>query len=129
MIDSRTVVKKRRRVDAGTQFFPKQHSSRPTRPLLRDHSSRRGARRLLCRRDHECDPGIPAVGPVLVGKFPVAFEIEITLRRGAQRNDEPELRAGTDDLRLEAADVIARTAVATDLLVDIPNGTDKKLFR
>src|SRR5262249_41152516 len=93
------------------------------------NSSRRGARRLLCRRDHECDPGVPAVGPVLVGEFPVAFEIEITLRRGAQRNDEPELRAAAHDLRLEAADVIARTAVATDLLVDIADGTDKKLFR
>ena len=30
MIDCRTVVKNRRRADARTQFFPKQHSSRPT---------------------------------------------------------------------------------------------------
>src|SRR5712691_9701084 len=45
--------------------------------LFRDHSFRRGARRLFGRRDHECDPGIPAVGPVLVGEFPIALEIEV----------------------------------------------------
>ena len=97
--------------------------------LFRDHSSWRGARRLFRRRDHERHPGVPAIGPVLVGEFPVGFEIEITLRLSGQGNDESELRAGADDLRLEAADAIAGAAVAADLLVDIANGTDKKLFR
>src|SRR5262245_25177029 len=97
--------------------------------LFRDHSSRRGARHLFRWRDHECDPGVPAVGPVVVGKFPVAFEIEISLRRGGQGNDESELRADANHARVEAADPIAGAAVATDLLVDIANGTDKKLFR
>jgi hypothetical protein len=41
-----------------------------------------GARRLFRRRDPERDPRIPAVGPILVGEFPVAFEIEVTLGRG-----------------------------------------------
>src|SRR5262249_875628 len=97
--------------------------------LFRDYSSRRGARRLFRRRDHERHPGVPAVGPIVMGEFPVAFEIEIALRRGAQGNDDSELRADTDDLRLEAADAIAGATVAPDLLVDIANGTDKKLFR
>src|SRR5262249_38025958 len=97
--------------------------------LFRDHSSRRGARRLFRWRDHECDPGVPSVGPVVVGKFPVAFEIEVALRRSAQGNNDSELRADTDDLRLEAANAIAGAAVAADLLVNIANGTDKKLFR
>jgi hypothetical protein len=66
--------------------------SAPVRCLLCDHPPRRGARRLLGRRDHECDPSIPAIGPVLVGELPVAFEVEIALRRGAQGNDESELR-------------------------------------
>src|SRR5262249_19227352 len=95
--------------------------------LFRDHASRRGARRLFRRRDHECDPGVPAVGPVLAGELPVAFEIEITLRGAAQGDDVSELRADADNLRLEAADAIA--GAATQLSVDIANGTDKKLFR
>ena len=65
----------------------------------------------------------------MVGEFPVAFEIEVRLRRGAQRNDEPDLGANADYPRPEAADAIAGAAVATDLLVDIADGTDKKLFR
>src|SRR5262249_7726935 len=97
--------------------------------LFRDHASRRGTRRLLRRRDHECDPGVPAVGPVLAGELPVAFEIEITLRGAAQGDDVSELRADADNLRLEAADAIAGAAVATQLSVDIADGTDKKLFR
>src|SRR5215471_20996459 len=41
--------------------------------LFRDHSSRRRARRLFRRRDHERHPSVPAVGPVLVGEFPVVL--------------------------------------------------------
>ena len=37
--------------------------------LLCDHASRRGARRLFRRRDHERHPGIPAVGPVVMGEL------------------------------------------------------------
>ena len=109
-----------------------QGVSRNQRPrasaLFGDHFSRCGARRLFCRRDHERDPGIPSVGPVLVGEFPIAFEIEITLRLGSQGNDESELRAGADDLRLEAADAVAGAAVATDLLVDVADDTDLELL-
>src|SRR6516165_4175052 len=87
--------------------------------LFRDHPPPRGARRLFGRRDHERDPGIPAIGPVLVGEFPVAFEIEITLNLSGQGNDEPDLWPGADDLRLKAAHAIAGAAVAPDLFVDI----------
>ena len=59
--------------------------------LFRDHAPRwrRGRRR---RRDHECDPRIPAIGPVLRGKFLVAFEIEVALHLADGKN-ESELRA------------------------------------
>src|SRR5215831_3026639 len=97
--------------------------------LFRDHSTRRGARRLFRRRNHKCHPGVPAIWPVLVGELPIAFEIEITLNLSGQGNDESELRTHADDLRLEAANAIAGAAVAADLLVDIANGADKKLFR
>src|SRR5262249_16247478 len=93
-----------------------------------DHSPRRGARRLFRRRDHECDPGVPAVGSVLVGKFPVALEIEITLRLSGQGNDEPDLRPGAHHLRLEAADAIAGAGVATHLSIDIADDADLNLL-
>src|SRR5262249_20518309 len=89
---------------------------------------RRGAVLGACSA-HERHPGVPAVGSVVVGEFPVAFEIDVALRRGAQGNDDSELRADADDLRLETADAIAAAAVAADLLVDLANGTDKKLLR
>src|SRR5262249_42009931 len=109
-------------------------SSTPTdqnqRPLSRGHASRcRWGRRLFRWRDHECHPGVPSVGPVLVGEFPVAFEIEVPLCRGGQGNNKTDLRAHANPARPEAPDAIAGTAVAADLLVDIANGTDKKLFR
>src|SRR5262245_62816469 len=101
------------------------YAPRPSQPaLLRNHPSRRGARRLLCRRDHERDPAVPAGGPVLVAEFPVAFEIEVTLRLSGQGNNEAELRTHTNHARLEAAHPIAGAAVAADLLVDIADGTD-----
>src|SRR5262249_13537671 len=97
--------------------------------LLRDHASRcRWGRRLFGRRDHECDPGVPSVGPVLVGEFPVAFEIEVGLRRGAQGNNESELRTHADNLRLEAADAITGAAVAADLFVHIAHHSNLKLL-
>src|SRR5262245_15636802 len=96
--------------------------------LLRHHSSRRGARRLFRRRDHKCDPGVPAVRSILCGEFLVAFDVEVALRRGGQGNDEPELRAHTDHLGLEATHPIAGAAVATQLSVDVADETGLKLF-
>jgi hypothetical protein len=98
------------------------------RTLFGDHSSGRSARRLFCRRDHECDPGIPAVGPVLVGEFPVAFDIEITLRLGGQGNDESELRPGAHHLRLEAAHAIAGAAVAPEFCVHVADDAGLELL-
>ena len=97
---------------------PRDFRETPSGPLFRSHQPRRGRGRWRCRRDHECDPGVPAVRPVLGGEFPVALEIEIALHV-ADREDEPDLRAEADDLRLEAADPIAVAAVAADLLVDV----------
>src|SRR5215471_5087047 len=97
--------------------------------LIRDHASRcRWARPLLRRRDIECDPAVPAGGPVLVAEFPVAFEIEITLKLIAQGNDVSELRPRAHHRRLEAAHLVAGAGVATDLLVDVADGTDKNVF-
>ena len=64
----------------------------------------------------------------MVGEFPVAFEIEITLRLGGQGNDESNLRPGAHHLRLEAAHPIAGAAVATDLFVHVADDADLNLL-
>src|SRR5262249_32270766 len=96
--------------------------------LFLDHSSRRRARCLPRRRGHEGPPGIPAGRSILRGEFLVAFDIEVTLSRGGQGNDEPELRAHTDHLGLEATHPIAGATVATQLSVDVADEPDLKLL-
>src|SRR5439155_361361 len=92
------------------------------------HSSRRGARRLLRRREHERDPGIPAIRPVCIVELPVALEVQIGPRRGADGNNEPDLRPDADHARLEASDAIAGAAVAADLIIDVAYEPDLKLL-
>src|SRR5262252_7461874 len=87
--------------------------------LFCDHSSRRRARRLLRRREHECEPHVPAVRPILVFEFLVAFDVEVALSCGAYRNDEPDLRSDAKYAGLEATDAIARPTVAADLIIGI----------
>ena len=58
-------------------------------------------------------------GRFWLAKFPVTFEIEVPLCRGAQGDDQPELRANADHLRLETADAIAGAAVAAELFVNL----------
>ena len=93
-------------MEASDRLFREQRPSR--------HCARCGR----SRRDHERRPRIPAIGPVLRGKFLVAFEIEVTLHLADGKN-ESDLRADTDHLRLEASDAIAGAAVATDFLVKV----------
>ena len=82
----------------------------------------------LPRRKHERDPCVPAVRPICVVEFLVAFEIEIALGGGADGNNETDLRPNANHARLEAADPIARPAVAADLVIDIADETDLKLL-
>jgi hypothetical protein len=63
-----------------------------------------------------------------LGEFLVAFEIEVPFSRGGQRNNEPELRADADHLRLEAAEVVAGATVAPDLFVDVADKTNLDLL-
>src|SRR5580692_10287811 len=88
---------------------------------------RRGWRR-RGRRDRKGHPGIPAGGPVFRGELPIALEIEISLHLVGERNDEADLGTDACDLRLEAADAIARSAVAADLPVDVSNQSDLDLL-
>ena len=44
------------------------------------------------------------------------------------RKDEPDLRADTGDPRLETADLIAGAAITPNLIVEIADGSNKKLF-
>src|SRR5215468_10985049 len=89
--------------------------------------SGRCRRRRRVLRNRKRHPGIPARGPVLGGEFLVSLDVEEALH-GAYREDESDLRPDGRHLRLEAADVISRAAVAADLLVDIADETDKGLL-
>src|SRR5215468_3056656 len=79
------------------------------------------------RRDRKSHLGVPARGLVFGGKFPVGLEVEITLHV-ADRKSESNLRTDTSHLRTEAADTIARTAVATKLLVDVAHQANLNLL-
>src|SRR6185295_5104474 len=62
-------------------------------------------------RDHECDPGVPAIGTMTRVELLVGFEVEITLMI-TDRKDVTELRPDPDHPRLEGADSVATAAVA-----------------
>src|SRR5579871_855586 len=74
--------------------------------LFRDQMLRR-CRRRWCRRYHKRHPGIPAIWPILGGELLIGLEIEVALHV-ADREDEAHLRPDSENLRLEAADTIAR---------------------
>src|SRR5258706_4228400 len=95
--------------------------------LFGDHSSCWVARRLFRRRDHECDPCIPAIGPVCRVELRIGFEVHIALQI-AERDDVTDLRPDADYLRLEATYPIAGAAVATELIVDIADYADLNLL-
>src|SRR5215475_11275818 len=73
----------------------------------------------LSRRDHECGPHVPAVGPVCRVEFPVALEVHVALIVIAELEDVADLRSDAADPRFEAADPVAGPAVARNLLVDV----------
>jgi hypothetical protein len=74
------------------------------------------------------DAALGVVRPAIVREFPIAFEIKVTLSRGADGNNESELRANADDLRLEATHAISGATVATDLFVDIADQPNLELL-
>src|SRR6516164_10151509 len=82
----------------------------------------------LARRKRYCEPGIPAGRTVRRIELPIALEIETGLHR-AGREGVVDLRANAHDARLELANVIAGSAVGTDLVIDIADGADKDLLR
>jgi hypothetical protein len=45
------------------------------------------------------------------------------------RKDKSDLRTDAGDTGLKTADAITGAAVTTNLIVEITNGSDKKLFR
>src|SRR6267142_5879850 len=80
------------------------------------------------RRDGKGHPRIPAGWPVFRSELAVSLEIEIALHV-ADRKQEPDLGADANHLGLEAADTVARTAVAAELLVDIAYEANHDLLR
>src|SRR6266850_2659134 len=65
---------------------------------------------------------------MLLRKLLVAFHVEIALVMFVKRNDIADLWSDTGNARFEAADTIARSAIASKLVIEISNGTDEKLL-
>ena len=63
----------------------------------------------------------------MLGALLVAPEVQVALM-GAKRNDMADLRADAEDARLEAANAVARSAVACELLVNVSRQTDMRLL-
>src|ERR1700761_7686700 len=101
----------------------------PHAPLLfRDDVLRCGGWRGGRGRDHKCQPGIPAGRSIHVAKFPIGFEVDVTLEALTQRNDVAELRTDAEYLRLETSDMVARAAVATEFFVGVACQTNLNLL-
>src|SRR5215467_3360389 len=83
---------------------------------------------LRSRRDREREPDVPAVRPVLGRELPVGFQVEISLQV-PDGKEVADLRAKTDDARLKTADAVSGPAVTADLLIEVADNTNKKLFR
>src|SRR5262245_40540541 len=84
-------------------------------------------RRRRCGGEIERQPEIPARRPILVGKFAIGFQVQISLQVSDRKN-VANLRTNADHPRLEAADSIAGAAVAADLLVEVTHETDLPLL-
>src|SRR5262245_25566371 len=97
--------------------------------LFRDDGSARWWRRSgSSGREYEGGPYVPTLGSVVGAELFVTFEIEVALMFCAYRKDVSDLRPHAEDPGLEAADPVARPAVARDLLVAISNQADKQLL-
>src|SRR5262245_60422229 len=97
--------------------------------LLFAHHWGRGRRR--CRRlwrDGQGHPRVPALRPVLGLEFPVGLQVEIALGIFADREDVAELRPEAEHARLEAAEPVAQSAVARDLLEGIADDAELQLL-
>ena len=71
------------------------------------------------RRDRKREPRIPSLGPGHRGEFPEPLEVGATLIMFVDRRDVADLRPDTGHARLEATDLVARPAVARDLIEQI----------
>src|SRR5215469_12075910 len=81
-----------------------------------------------CRRDRKREPDVPAVGSILGGELPVGFQVEISLQV-PDGKEVADLRAEADDARLKTADAVSGSAVTADLLIEVADNADQKLFR
>src|SRR5262249_48177399 len=78
-------------------------------------------------RDRESKPRVPALGPVLRREFPVALQVEITLKI-SHREQVSELRADAGDARLEVAQDRGNADVGGEVVIPIADAADLKLL-
>src|SRR6185436_14001417 len=78
-------------------------------------------------RYRECQPGVPAFGPVLRGEFLVCLHVDVAVHV-ADRKQKADLRANAGDTRAEAAERSRRAEIVGDLLEVIAGDTELKLL-
>src|SRR6185436_5107732 len=76
------------------------------------------------RANPEREPDVPAVRPVLGGKFAVTLQVQITLNIVGDGKEIADLRTNARDSRFEIAEPRPGTAIAADLLVQIADEAD-----
>src|SRR4030081_2616441 len=79
-------------------------------------------------RDRECQPRIPALGPVSGLKLEVGLQTQISLLTG-DRENVADLTTDREDSGLECTDPVAGTAIRADLVIGVSNEADKELLR
>src|SRR5215472_5500497 len=110
-------------------FFLIWQQGRPSCSLLLRKHGPRGHRRRCCRwRNIERQPDVPACWPIFAGKFAVGFQVEVALQLVCERKNVTDLRADANHSRLEAANAIARAAIAADLLIEVTHEADLPLL-
>src|SRR5262249_50339812 len=79
-------------------------------------------------RDRESKPRVPAIGSILRREFPVALQVEITLKI-SHREQVSDLRTDPADARLEIAQDWGSADVGGEVVIPIADAADLKLFR
>jgi hypothetical protein len=93
-----------------------------TRCYLFDH-----LRRLLCRCNRKCQPGIPARRPILSRKFPIPPQAQGTLHF-PDGKQHPSLGPNGGDARQVRTKRCPRAAISSELIKIVANSTDEEVL-
>src|SRR5215470_18800375 len=97
------------------------------RALFAVHGRRRHSCRRRRWRDREGEPRVDARRPVAGVELAVGFQVQISFHV-SDRKKVSDLRTDADDARLEGTNLVARTAVTRNLIVNIADQSYEHLL-